>query len=134
MWPFKKSQPPREVTHDGVTAIYSAPTASWKFTVGGVDFNIDGKEFDVDSIRWAKDSLPVIERLSSEMLTAARESLAGWSDEINLDSARLLHVDLSEFSEQRYLMASYVGDASWGDLGVDVTIQDGKIIAADAGD
>lgn len=134
MWPYNKSKPPREVVHDGITATYSVPSASWNFTVDGVDFSIDGKQFDVQAIGWARDSLPEIERLRDEMVVTAKKSLAEWAEDINLDAARLIFVDLSEFSDQRYLMASYAGDASWGDLGVDVTIQDGKIIAADAGD
>ena len=100
----------------------------------GVDFDIGGRGFPVDAIRWAKISPPAIERLSSDMLTAAMESLTDLADEANLGSARLHHVDLSEFSGQRDLVAWYVGDESWDDVGVEVTVQDGKIIAANAGD
>ena len=69
-----------------MTSTYSAPNAGCEFTVAGVNFNFDGREFDVDSIRWAKDSLPVIERLSSDLLTAARAGLAGWDEENNTES------------------------------------------------
>lgn len=132
MWPFKKKQPREEVTVEGVTA-KSMARDSWEFSVDGLDFMITGKEFDPRAIQWAKDAALEISRLEPEMVKAVRESLEE-AEELDLGSAKLFIVDLSEYGKDRYFSVTYVGDDSWGDMGVDVTIQDGKIISADAGD
>ena len=132
MWPFKKKQPREEVTVEGVTAKPMARD-SWEFSVDGLDFMITGKEFDPRAMQWAKDAALEISRLEPEMVKAVRESLEE-AEELDLGSAKLFIVDLSEYGKDRYFSVTYVGDDSWGDMGVDVTIQDGKIISADAGD
>lgn len=133
MWPFKKKQPREEVTVEGVTARPMVSHDSWEFTVDGFDFMIDGKDLDPRAIQWAKEAALVTKSLEPEIIKAVRESVEG-HDELDLDSAKLVIVDLSGFGKDRYFSATYVGNESWGDIGVDVTIQDGRIIAADAGD
>ncbi|RYD19362.1 MAG: hypothetical protein EOP88_19260 [Verrucomicrobiaceae bacterium] len=132
MWPFKKKQPREEVTVEGVTAKPMARD-SWEFSVDGLDFMITGKEFDPRAIQWARDAAREIRRLEPEIVKAVRESLEE-AEELDLGSAKLFIVDLSEYGKDRYFSVTYVGDDSWGDMGVDVTIHDGKIISADAGD
>jgi hypothetical protein len=133
MWPFEKKQPREEVTVGGVTAKPMISHDSWEFTVEGLYFTIDGKEFDSRAIQWAKDAIPLIRSLEPEMLKAARESVEG-HEGLDASSAQLLFVDLSGFEKRGRLSVAYIGDDSWGDMGVDVTIQDGKIISVDAGD
>ena len=48
--------------------------------------------------------------------------------------AEVLSVDLDDYAEDKTIVMAFTGDDSWGDFGVDVTITDGKIVAADGGD
>lgn len=135
MWPFEKKQPREQkvVTIDGVDVKHAAYCDMWEFTVDGLDFTIDGPEFDQRAVEWAKDAVPTIRRLEREMVKAARERVKAHQG-LDLDSTELLSVDLSDFEKEGYLSAAYVGDESWGDMGVVVTIQDGKILDVRAGD
>lgn len=135
MWPFKKRSIPDPVTVDGVTGRFSPHNEEWEFSIDEVDFTFDSPTFDTDAIQWAKTGYPIIWALMPQMIAAAKDEVRDDGvNLINLESVELLSVDLTEFPTQGYFGVNFVGDDSWGDLGVVVTIKDGAIFAVDAGD
>ncbi len=133
MWPFKKLPLPDPVTVGGVTANFSRQVEQWELTVEGIDFTYGHRELDVGVFAWAGSVAPIVQQLKDQILMAARDSVSGW-DGLRTEAAEILSVDLSEYSSMGYAGVDVAGDDSWGDPGVTVTLKDGQIIAADAGD
>lgn len=135
MWPFKKRPIPDPVTEDGVTATFSRDTEAWEFTIDGIDFNFESELFEPAAVHWAKSELPTILALMPEMIAAAKEEVRDEEENlINVESTELLSVDLIEYPTDGYLSVNFVGDETWGDLGVVVTLKDGAIFAVHSGD
>lgn len=133
MWPFKKLPLPDPVTVEGVTASFSRQVEQWDLTLEGIDFTYEPRELDLGIFEWARTVAPIVHEFKEPILIAARDSVSCW-DGLRTDAAEILSVDLSEYSSMGYVGVNVVGDDSWGDLGVTVTLKDGQIIAVDAGD
>lgn len=116
-----------------MTASFSRQVKQWEVTVEGIDFTYGPRELDFGIFEWARILAPVVQQLKDPILMAARDSVSGW-DGLRTEAAEILSVDLSEYSSMGYAAVAVAGDESWGDLGVTVTLKDGQIIAADAGD
>lgn len=133
MWPFKKLPLPDPITVGEVTASFSSQVGQWELTVEGIDFTYGPRELDLGIFEWARILAPVVQQLKDQILMAARDTVSGW-DGLRTEAAEILSVDLSEYSSMGYAAVEVAGDESWGDLAVTVTLKDGQIIAADAGD
>lgn len=134
MWPFKKPLMPDPVTVDGITAIFSRATRQWEFSVDGIDFTFDQLDFDHVVVGWAREAVSLIHQKSELILAAGRGAVADHGPLLRADAAEILSADLSEYASAGYIGVEVIGDDSWGDMGVTVTLKDGEIIAADAGD
>ncbi len=134
MWPFKKTPLPDLVTVEGVTAIFSGVTRQWEFMVDGIDFTYDHREFDQAVVGWARTAAPSIQEMTEAILAAGRAAVAHHGGLLRAETAEILSADLSEYASDGYIGVAVVGDDSRGDLGVTVTLKDGEILAADAGD
>lgn len=135
MWPFKKRPIPERVTVDGVTAIFSRNTEAWEFTIDNIDLTLDSPTFETAAIQWAKSGHPIISALIPQMIELVKAEVRDDIENlIDVESAELLSVDLTEYPTDGYYGVNFVGDDTWGDIGVVVTIKDGAIFAVDAGD
>ena len=133
MWPFKKSKAtPPDVSCGDMTARYDALLEHWEFQWAGFDFHIRGIPFNQEAFHWAREVAPVIRQLEPEIHASVMECLREWP--CDKTKAEVLCVDLDDYAEDKTIVVAFTGDDSWGDFGVDVTITDGKIIAADGGD
>ncbi len=72
--------------------------------------------------------------MTEGILAAGRAAVAHHGDLLRAETAEILSADLSAYASDGYIGVAVVGDDSWGDLGVTVTLKDGEILAADAGD
>jgi len=135
MWPFTKpatSSPPADVSRDGLTACYDSKLQCWVFQCEGIQFWLSGIPFNEEAFAWAREALPVILKLEAPIRAKISACLEGW--ECDLRSAELLRVDLDDYAESKTMDLEYTGDDSWGDLGVNVIVTDGKIVDVLGGD
>jgi hypothetical protein len=61
-----------------------------------------------------------------------RKNLEGWCDWDG--DPELIGIEVSDLIESGQIDASFVGDDSWGDLGVNVLLKNGKVTGSYAGD
>jgi hypothetical protein len=135
MWPFSKpatSSQPAEVSRDGLTARYDSRIQRWVFQCQGIPFWLSDPSFNEQAFAWAGEAVPVIKNLEDPIRKKVAECLEGW--ECDLKSAELLCVSLDDYDENQILELEYVGNDSWGDMGVTVIITRGKITDVHGGD
>jgi len=134
MWPFNKFKktPPTDVTCGDMTARYNTNLECWVFEFRGIDFQINGVPFNEAAFGWAREAASIIHVLRAEIDSKVQGCLEDWP--CDKSKAEILHVDLGDYAETKTITLAFTGDDSWGDFGVDVTITDGKIVAADGGD
>ncbi|WP_164103258.1 hypothetical protein [Candidatus Laterigemmans baculatus] len=104
----------------------------WEFTVGGIDYAVHQNPiFDTSLIA----KLPLVSEwltdLDSQIDEEIRRNLKGWCEWTG--EKDLVAIDLSGLIERSEIDVSYAYD-DWGDLGINVVIQDGKITGSYAGD
>ena len=135
MWPFGKkeaSPPPDDVSQGGMTARYDAELKHWVFQCDGIEFNLSTVPFKEMAFDWAKEAAAIIRTLNSQMRDRVMRCLQDWP--CDKTKAQILYVNLDEYGESKSMDVAFVGDDSWGDVGVNVIIADGKIVDAYGGD
>ena len=136
MWPFSKKtvySQPAEISRDGLTARYDAGIRQWIFQCEGIQFWLSGIPFNEHAFAWAREAVPVIKKLETSIRDKVAECLKEW-DGVDARAAELLCVDLDDYAENRAMDLAYVGDDSWGDMGINIIITDGSITDAYSGD
>jgi len=115
-----------------MTARYDQQLEYWAFECGGIEFHVKGIPFNEAAFDWARQSVEVIRSLDGDMRSRVDECLGDWP--CDKSKKEILGVELDEYPESKTIIVAFTGDDSWGDMGVDVTITDGKIVAVDGGD
>ena len=131
MWPFQKKAPP-DVTRGGRTARYDPQLEYWAFECDGIEFHVKGIPFNEAAFDWARRAVEVIRSLDEDIRSRVDECLRDWP--CDKSKKEILGVELDEYPESKTILVAFTGDDSWGDLGVDVTITDGKIVDVSGGD
>jgi len=134
MWPFRKksSNPhPPDITSGGMTARYDAKLEHWVFECDGIEFNLSGLPFNPQAFDWAKEAASMIRSLNRELRARVGECLGDFGDETK---AEILSVDLGKYGESKTMDIAFIGDESWGDFGVNVIVDHGKIADVYGGD
>jgi hypothetical protein len=135
MWPFgktKASLAPDDVSRGELTARYDRQLRRWSFKVDGIEFNLVGIPFNEAAFDWARECSGVMRASHVEIRARVMEFLEDWP--CDKTKAEVLCVDLNKFGESRTMEVAFVGDDSWGDLGVNLIITDGKIVDVYGGD
>jgi hypothetical protein len=135
MWPFRKKQilpPPEDVISGDDRASYSTTLDQWDFEIDGIEFTLSGREFDSRAFAWAREGVPTIKRLETEIDRHVLEALNGWPCDVA--TRHLLSVSLDDYSSDGHFDLAYVGDDSWADFGVNVIVADGQVIESYGGD
>jgi hypothetical protein len=134
MWPFKKSraEPPAPFSRGDMTARYHEVLKVWEFSLDAVDFNIAGLPFNEAAFDWAREAIPTIRKLNEEIRAKVMDYLE--DSPCDKTKAKMLVVDLDDYGTSKTIMIAFTGDESWGDYGIDVIIEDGKIVDVSGGD
>lgn len=135
MWPFGKSKSspvPPSVTRGDMTARYDPKLKEWSFECEGIEFGLSGVLFNEEAFNWARESVGTVRTLNDDIRNRVLSSLVGVP--CNKSKARILCVNLDEYTNDKTLEVTFIGDESWGDLGIDVVITDGKIVGVYGGD
>ena len=136
MWPFSKKagqRQPAEISRDGLTARFDPEIRHWIFQCEGIQFWLSDIPFDEHAFAWARETVPVIKRLEIPIRDRVIECLKEW-DDVDVQSAELLCVDLDDYAENKAMDLAYIGGDSWGDLEINIIITDGQITDAYGGD
>lgn len=133
MWPFKKSPPPpAPVSRNGLTATYNADLKRWTFCCEGIEFWLSGATFREAAFDWAGDAAATVRELADQIRPHVKEELDGCLADPR--KAHISRIDLDEYPGAQTLSVEFVGDETWGDLGVEVVITRGVVVASYAGD
>lgn len=122
----KTPKPNPAITIEGIEITFDLHHELWKFTYEATDFVAYGHDFtlpfraDLDSI------LKTIDTLKPEMLARLQKGLADWDAKLNDGESYLINIH--DFTADKSFTVSWSGGKSWGDLGVDFTIQNQTII------
>jgi hypothetical protein len=106
----------------------------WGFTYRGTVF----RSFELSLILPTKaeldEILDAVGSLLPEMRSRIKKELSEYGDDVKSDDSESYSVDIEHFATEGSFMISWSGGASWGDLAVDFTIHDRKIIEEAWGD
>jgi hypothetical protein len=120
-----KSNP--AITVEGIQITFDLHHKLWEFTYLATDFVAYSHDFtlppraDLDSI------LKTIEALKPEMLARLQKEFADW-DDAKLNDGESYVVNVHDFTAEKSFIVSWSDGKSWGDMGVDFTIQNQTII------
>jgi hypothetical protein len=129
MWPFgKKTSLPEPVSRGEMTAQYDIRRKGWVIPWDGIEFYLPGLSFNESAFEWAKEAAPVIRALDDKIRIRVTKCLEHWP--CDKTKTHISCVYLDAYQESKSLDLDFLGDESWGDLGVNVIIKDGKIVDA----
>ena len=129
MWPFQKASllpKPQRWLADDVVAHYNRTLKFWSFHYRGIEFCASAPVLPDDILRRAVESLGMVRRMECELLSNAKKELRAY--ECNASKACVTVVDLGECDDSSSIEVSITGDETWGDLAVNVVIEEGLII------
>jgi hypothetical protein len=137
MWPFKskpKKPVPPDVVRGNLRAKYDPKLDCWNFVLDSIEYQFNGYEFREEAFDWALEASQTIRKLSAELDREVDKNLEDSTFDFNKTAKEILHVDLTDYSNNKTIRIEYVGDDSWADFGVCVTVENGKITDSFCGD
>ena len=116
----------------GVTARYRPEFSHWVVTRDGLEFWFSGPSFPVAAFDWTREAGATVRALGDEL----RREVDTHFEELECDrtTAKIIGIDLTEYPASRTLDVAFGGDATWGDIGINVIVTDGAIVDSYAGD
>jgi hypothetical protein len=129
MWPFgSKPELPEPIMRGDLTARCDAQRKGWIIDRDGIEFYLPGLLLDESAFDWVKEAASTVDALDAEMRARVMDCLVEWP--CDKTQARISCVYLDEYPGAKTINVDFLGDESWGDLGVHVIISDGKIVNA----
>jgi len=129
MWPFgSKPSLPEPISRGDTTARYDGQLKGWVIVRDGIDFNLPGPLLDDSAFDWVKEAASVIHGLEAEIRARVMDCLVEWP--CDKTKAKISCVYLDEYPGTKTIDLDFLGDESWGDLGIHVIVGDGRIVNA----
>jgi hypothetical protein len=130
----KTPKPNPKITIEGIEIAFHQEYAGWAFTYRGTDFLSFKPTLTLPTKLELDFILDTLESLKPEIRTRLQKGLSEWGDGSKLEDGESYSVNVQEFSTDKSFTVSWSDGASWGDLGVDITIKDHAIIDESWGD
>jgi len=130
----KTSRPNPKITVGGLEIEYQRDSSCWSFHYQGTTFCSFEPVFAVPNKGDLEAIVEAVQSLKPELRARLEKGLAEWGEGARLDDGESYHVDTREFISEKAFTVSYFGGKSWGDLGADFRIKDGKIADESWGD
>ncbi len=130
----KKPKPDPKIKFEGVEFTFHRTYEWWEFTYRGTEFSSHDLLFELQTKAELDSILSTLETLMPEFKMRVEKGLKEWS-ETSLGDGVSYSVDLTNPSKDGSYSVSWSGgEESWGDMAVDFTIKDHKIIDESWGD
>lgn len=136
MWPFTTSEKVTLVfpivLHEGIRIAYDPKEKYWEYIFHDINFVYHGNEFDLRIMQLNQQILDTIKGLKTEIYQTIKTHLEGW---VQWDGEpHIVCITVENCLQDGKIDISYCGDESWGDLGVNIVIREGKIVDSYSGD
>ena len=129
----KKTKAKPVVETQGLRIEYDPEHELWQFSHKGTDYVAYGPTFVVPPVERLASIQADIDRLRPEMIRRLAE---GWKDakDVKTNDGESYLVNLTDFHSSGTFEVSWSGGESWGDMGVDFTINNHEITDESWGD
>ena len=116
------------------TIYYNAEFSIWEFSTPDIEFDctFDNPEFDLAVVDEVDKISYIIKDLEPEIKLKISKHLENWCED--LENAHILSVDVTKLVTDKVIDISYAGGDEWGDLGINIVIENGKIVETYSGD
>lgn len=129
----KTPKPDPKITFEGIEFTFHRDHEWWEFTYRGTDFSSFEPVLNLPTKAQFDSILSTLESLMPELKTRLKKGLNEWSDS-KIDDGETYSVDVKQFAKDGTFSVSWSGGASWGDMGVEYTINNHAIIDESWGD
>lgn len=129
----KKLTPNPQVIFGAIDTTYEPNQEWWQFAYEGIEHFSHGpvlRLFDISALELMRTDV-------STLMPEMKQRLEiGWKEwgEVKLDDGENYIVDVTNFQEKQEYRICWSGGASWGDMGIEFTVRDHKIVDEDWGD
>ena len=132
---FTKSakQDPRVIVQ-GITIEFEQKAECWTFVYREKEFYCFNAELTLPSLPQIDSLLAGLASIENDMKLRIKNGLKQWTGgHAKIDDGESYIIDVTGFA-QGLVVAKWSGGNSWGDLGVDFSIENGSIVEEDWGD
>jgi hypothetical protein len=122
-----------KITFEGIEFSYHRDHDWWEFTYRGTEFCSFEPVLNLPTKAQLDSILSTLESLMPQLRTRLEKGLREWT-ESKLNEGETHSVDVKDFAKDGTFTVSWSGGASWGDMGVDFTINGQEIVDESWGD
>lgn len=130
----KKPKAIPKINVEGIAVFYDPNHESWEFHYRETDFVVYQPQFTFPPKEELDNIINDVVELTPEMI----ERITSWWREngtkANTGQGLSYMIELGKFSEEKTIHIMWSGDDSWGDMGVEYTIKDRRVIDESWGD
>lgn len=130
----KTPKPNPKIAFEGIEFRFHRDHEWWEFTYRGQEFCSFVSALSMPTKAELDSIVSTVESLMPEMRKRLAKGLAEWGDDSKLDDGETYSISVEGFAADRSFSVSWSGGVSWGDLGVDFTINDHAITDESWGD
>jgi hypothetical protein len=129
----RKPKPTPKITIEGIEVSYDTDQNWWEFTYREQEFISFSPQLNMPSLEELNAILSSVATLTPEMLERLEKGWKEW-EKVKMDDGESFSINIEDFSREGSFDASWSGGASWGDMGIDFTIKNQKIVDETWGD
>jgi hypothetical protein len=129
----KTPKPDPKISFEGIEFTFHRGDEWWEFTYRGTEFLSFEPVLVLPTKAQLDSILSTLDSLMPELRTRLKNGLSEWG-ESKLDDGEKYFVDVQEFAKDGTFSVSWSDGASWGDMGVEYTIQGHEIVDESWGD
>ena len=131
---FSRAQKPDpQIIVEGIAIVFRSAHGYWEFTYKCTTFCGYQTPFNLPSRTDLDSILGVVESLKTEMKSRLANGLNQCGN-MDVNDGETYTLEVSDFTVQKTFQISWSGGASWGDVGVDFSVKEGRIIDEAWGD
>ena len=125
MFGINKKSPPK-ITTTYFDLLYNQKYEQWEIKYKNTEFIFNGNEIEMPSESSLDQYLSWIESHKEHIDKNVKEMVEGWED-VFIDTSKA-HIASVEVESSNKITVMILGDETWGDLGYDLWLEDGKIV------
>ena len=129
----RKPQPKPMITIEGIEVYYDPDQNWWEFTYREQEFISFSSQLNMPNQDELNTILSSVATLTTEMLERLEKGWKEW-EKVKMNDGESSAINIENFSREGSFEVSWSGGASWGDIGIDFTIKNQKIVDESWGD
>ena len=121
------------ITIEGIEVYYDPDQNWWEFTYREQEFISFSSQLNMPNQDELNTILSSVATLTTEMLERLEKGWKEW-EKVKMNDGESSAINIENFSREGSFEVSWSGGASWGDIGIDFTIKNQKIVDESWGD